>query len=168
MPSVPRGGAEIRTAGFRAAIILGWALFATSLMAACGGGGGGTGAPGIALGKDVCAECGMKVEDGRFTAALRDGNGVQVFDSIECAARAVRKRGGESGGEVWLADFDTGVLHREADMTVVLADYPSPMGGGFAAFADPVHASSEAAARGGVTGRLADAVRGSLRRERAP
>jgi hypothetical protein len=89
----------------------------------------------------------MTLADLHYAAAVRESGRVLAYDSIECLARARRKARGTVSDGIWIADFGTGALHPQSAMTVVRADYPSPMGGGFAAFADPAQARSEAEAR---------------------
>lgn len=164
-----------RTRSLRAVSVpaLGVALFVGPglvglLLAGCGGGGGAEGPPRIDFGTAVCAACGMTVRDPHYAAAAREGGATQVYDSIECLARARRQTGGTVSDAIWLPDFQTGDLHPQSHMTVVLADFPSPMGGGVAVFTDSVRARAEAEARGGVAGPLADLVSGSLRRSETP
>jgi len=151
----------------RSAAFLPWLLVFIALGAAGCGGKNSEGPPRLTAGEDVCAECGMTLGDLHYAAAMREGDRVLIYDSIECLARARRKAGGTVSDRIWMADFETVELHPQSAMTVVQAGYPSPMGGGFAAFADPAQARSEAAAKGGVTGTLADVVSGALQRTEA-
>ncbi len=136
------------------------------LAAGCGGGGGADGPPVLAMGTDRCAACSMAVSDARFAAAARLPDGTQLaYDAIECLVRDLRTRTGAAApAGTWLADLPTATLLPADVVTVVLADFASPMGGGYAAFADPAVAAAEAERRGGVAGPLDAFVAGTLRR----
>jgi hypothetical protein len=118
--------------------------------------------PSIAAGETVCASCGMTVRDLQYAAAVRESGTVRAFDAIECLLRDLRSRGGTVPADTWLADFSSKTLHRAATMTVVAAGYPSPMGGGYAAYQDGAEAQAAAASRGGVAGSLEDFATGRL------
>ncbi len=143
-----------------------WLILAMALLAGCGGGAGDDGQPVLKLGEDLCAACGMKVTDAKFAAAALTLEGASLaYDAIECLVRDLRTRRGEATPtQIWLPDLATGTLHPSAEMTVVLADFPSPMGGGYAAFSDSDRAAQEAAQRGGVAGELSAFVTGTLHR----
>lgn len=106
----------------------------------------------------VCHVCGMNADDLGFASLLRTPEGDKVFDAIECAVRHVRLH---PGGNVWLPDLPSGVLQPADSMRVVKANYPSPMGGGYAAFLDHDLAGREAAARGGVSATWQETVAGT-------
>ena len=118
------------------------------------------------MGHDVCVACGMAVSDPAFAAAARLADGtVLAYDAPECLVRDLRTRTGAAApAAVWLTDLPTATLRPAATMTLVLADFPSPMGGGYAAFADPLVAAAEAEQRGGVAAPLQDFVAGTARR----
>jgi nitrous oxide reductase accessory protein NosL len=122
--------------------------------------------PAVSLGKAVCETCGMTVTDARFAALAEEGGTLHTYDSIECLLRARRMSGAGLSGAIWLTDFDTRTLHPQSGVTVVRADYPSPMSAGYAAFADTAKARSEALARHGQMGSLAEALNGALERGR--
>ncbi|MBE0566858.1 MAG: hypothetical protein IH621_12910, partial [Krumholzibacteria bacterium] len=105
------------------------AVAAAVFLAGCGG-GTADGPPGLSGGDLRCTACGMAVADPRFAAAIRTtGGGVEAYDAIECLVRDLRTRTGERAPvETWLANLPTGALHPAEAMTVVLADFPSPMG----------------------------------------
>lgn len=162
-PSNPGTGAFVQW-------IRAWAVSALlcTLVPALSGCRAGDTAPGVAprlaLGRDVCATCGMTVSDAGFAAALRRPDGTVIpFDSIECLIMKLRDPQNPATGTVWLSDRSGGGLHPETSMTVVLAHYPSPMGKGYAAFLDPGFARSQAEARNGIAGPLKGFVDGSLR-----
>ncbi|MFN2370794.1 MAG: hypothetical protein ABR506_06515 [Candidatus Krumholzibacteriia bacterium] len=140
-------------------------LVAVALLAGCGG-GNADGPPDLSDADLRCTACGMAVTDPKFAAAIRTtGGGVEAYDSIECLVGDLRTRTGERApAGIWLSDLPSGELHPAAAMTVVLADFPSPMGGGYAAFLSAETAAAEAARRGGVAGPLAEFVAGNLRR----
>lgn len=124
-------------------------------------------APRIQAGQDVCRECGMTIQDARFAAARRSDSGTALYDSIECLVRACRRNGCEITDAIWIADLDGDGLHPQSSMTIVAANYPSPMGGGLAAFRDPERARAEARTRSGESGSFSDALGGRLRERRS-
>lgn len=134
----------------------------------CGGKDTGSeGVPTLNLGQDVCMACGMKVSAPLFAAVARDPDGETLaYDAIECLVRDLRtRRGDKAPSGIWLPDFAAGgELRPVAEMTVVLADFASPMGGGYAAFSDATRAATEATQRHGVAGKLEDFVAGTLQR----
>lgn len=144
------------------------ALVAVAVLAGCGG-RSGDGPPDLKTGDRRCAACGMAVANPRFAAAIRTADEkIAAYDAIECLVRDLRSRkGSRAPDEIWLADLPTGELQPAARMTVVLADFPSPMGGGFAAFLSPQTAVDEARRRSGVAGSLAQFVAGTLQRPRS-
>lgn len=123
------------------------ALAGTLALAA--GCGGGSGPPPIARGVP-CVTCGMAVQDLRFAAELERDGRWRVFDSIECLLREP-----PDGSAAWLSDYDTETLVRADSAWVVRGAFPSPMGGGLAAFRAREAAESVAAGTGGRVGRLA-------------
>lgn len=86
----------------------------------------------------TCAACGMTVEDLRFACTRRDVSDRRhpwhVYDSIECLAREAEP--GTAIRDVHAADYDQARLHRADSLWVVKGSFPSPMGGGLAAFLD--------------------------------
>ncbi len=149
--------------------ILGGALtlLLTAGFGGCGGGGEtADGPPELVMGDARCTACTMAVADPAFAAAARlDDGQVLAYDAIECLVRDLRSRSGaDAPTAIWVADLPSKTLRPAASMTVVLANFPSPMGGGYAAFADAGLAASEAEKRGGVAGPLEAFVAGTLRR----
>jgi hypothetical protein len=134
------------------------------LLGIAGCGGGGETPPVLVPGESVCAECGMTVGDLRFTAASRTEKGEAViFDDPGCLIRHLRRAGAGAGGPIWLAAYDEeGNLHSREEVTLVAADFPSPMASGFAAFLDPERAREEARLRDGVEGTLEAFVSGAV------
>ena len=118
--------------------------------------------PSIQMGKAVCETCGMTVNDARFAVLAEDGSTQHVYDSIECFLKGRRESGETSTSGIWIMDFDTQTLHPGAAVTIVKGDFPSPMGGGYAAFADASQARAQAEAHGGQLGTLTQALSGNL------
>lgn len=123
--------------------------------------------PIVHTGSAVCAECRMTVGDPAYAAVSRPDRGDdRVFDSIECALR-FRRRHPDEEARMWLVDLDSATLHPAERMTVVHADFPSPMGGGYGAFLDPDRADEEARVRGGTVGTFDAFVTGAASTRRA-
>jgi hypothetical protein len=103
-----------------------------------------------------CAACGMEVQDLRFACEREIGGSWRVYDAIECLVRdAGAAAARPATGDTWLADYDTQRLHAADSVWVVRGDFPSPMGGGFAAFRERAAADSIAAMTSGRVDRLA-------------
>ena len=98
-----------------------------------------------------CASCTMEIADLRFACARRADAAWRSYDSIECLIQDAAKT---AGGPAWLADYDTRGLHPADSLWVVKGGFPSPMGGGFAAFASRDAADRVAAETHGVTDRF--------------
>jgi nitrous oxide reductase accessory protein NosL len=120
-------------------------LALAALLAGCAA---AAGPPRITRG-DPCAVCGMAIQDLRYAAAREAGRTWRVYDSIECLLRE-----GAPGAAAWLPDYDSGTLHAADSMWVVRGDLPSPMGGGFVAFAARATADEVAARTRGRVDRL--------------
>jgi len=124
-------------------------IVVVALAAGCGR--PGTGVPVSIVGR-TCASCGMEVRNPRFAALTIAGGEVRTFDSIECALRdlsAPAARGATRRGVLYLADYESGGLHRSDSLWVLRATIPSPMGGGLAAFLHRPTAERIAAERAG-------------------
>lgn len=106
-------------------------------------------APAIRVG-EPCARCGMRIGDLRFACEAQDAHGWRQYDSIECLV------GDGVRGAVWLADYDTRALTPSESLWLVKGDFPSPMGGGLAAFRDRAAADDIASRTHGRVGRLAE------------
>ncbi len=115
------------------------------------------GPPRVALGTR-CVACSMDVADLRFACERRVGGRWRTYDAIECL---LRDAGGAPGAEAWLSDYDTRTLHPADSMWVVRGEFPSPMGGGFAAFTRRGAADSVATLTHGRVERLAAFASGS-------
>jgi nitrous oxide reductase accessory protein NosL len=144
-----------RAARARRAVL---ALALPTLLA--GAGCAPAGPPPIAAGAP-CGFCGMGIEDRRFACERPVGGRWRPYDSIECLLRDAARA---PGGAAFLADYDQAALHAAESLWVVRGDFPSPMGGGLAAFLDRAAADRVAAATRGRVGRLAafaDSLRGA-------
>jgi hypothetical protein len=84
----------------------------------------------------------MEVGDLGFACELARKDSVHVYDSIECLLRDHPA----TGDRVYLADYDTRALHPADSLWIVKGSFPTPMGGGLAAFLSR-HAADEVAAR---------------------
>jgi nitrous oxide reductase accessory protein NosL len=120
-------------------------LLAAALAIGCAGPQGPRPIP---LGAD-CDACGMAIHDLHYACENERDGRYRFYDSIECLIRA------RPGARAWLTDYDSRSLHAADSMWVVHAEIPSPMGGGFAAFADRAAAEEIARARAGRVDRLA-------------
>src|SRR5512143_1794765 len=95
----------------------------------------------------------MDAGNPRFACERLVGKAWRVYDSIECLLDDEAKT---PGGEVYLADYDTRALHAADSLWVARGSFPSPMGGGYAAFLSRAAADSIAAATRGRVGRFAE------------
>jgi nitrous oxide reductase accessory protein NosL len=89
----------------------------------------GSGPPAIKA-RTPCAECGMSITDLGFACERQVGRAWRRYDSIECLLQDAD----QGFGRAFLADYDTRALHAADSMWVVRGSFPSPMGGGYAAF----------------------------------
>jgi nitrous oxide reductase accessory protein NosL len=110
------------------------------------------GPPAIADGTP-CAACGMAVHDFHFACELETARGWRVYDSIECL---LRDAGPAPSAGVYLSDYDRRTLHRADSLWVVKGRFPTPMGGGLAAFLDRASAEAVAGQTLGRVGRIAE------------
>ena len=121
------------------------ALALTVALAGCAG----SGPPPIHVGS-ACTACGMSINDLGFACELGVARGWKQYDSIECLLRDA-----DTGtGRMFLADYDTHALHDVDSMWVVQGSFPSPMGGGYAAFLARPAADEIARRTGGRVARL--------------
>ena len=121
-----------------------------------------TGPPSLRLGRDLCAECGMMISDGRFAAGavMEDDAGRRehaVFDDPGCLLDALRSLpAGRHAEHLFVRDYATGEWVLLADAWVVTGSGArTPMGWGIIAFGD--RAAAEGAAKGAGRGRVARA-----------
>ena len=75
-----------------------------------------------------CTSCGMEIRDLRYACERRADRGWRRYDAIECLLRD------GVTAQAWLTDYDGATLHAADSMWVVKGSFPSPMGGGLAAF----------------------------------
>lgn len=127
-------------------------VLAVAVAALAGCGAGRSGPPRIALGTP-CAACGMRIQDLRFACERPVADGWRVYDSIECL---VGDTHGVAPTDAYLADYDSQTLHAVGSVWVVQGSFPSPMGGGYAAFVSREAADGIAAQSQGRVGRLQD------------
>jgi hypothetical protein len=93
----------------------------------------------------------MSIRDTHF-ACVRGSRGHYLqFDSIECLLRNGPARTGEL---IFLPDYDRAQLCLADTVWVVQGSFPTPMGGGFAAFATEASARDVGARTKGRVGRL--------------
>ena len=111
-------------------------------------------APHVQIGAP-CASCGMSIRDTHFACVRGSNGGYRQFDSIECLLRDGAPRHGES---IYLPDYDQSRLCLADSVWVVQGSFPTPMGGGFAAFATESSARDVGARTNGRVGRLQDFV----------
>ena len=92
----------------------------------------------------------MTMGDLRFACESGGTGGWRQYDSIECLVSDGPR------GPIWLADYDTRTLAPSESLWVVKGDFPSPMGGGLAAFRDRAAADDIASRTHGRVGRLGE------------
>jgi hypothetical protein len=102
----------------------------------------------------------MRVAELAFASERRLDGTWLPYESIECLIADAQKR---PGGTAYLPDYDTKALHAAAELWVVKGNFPSPMGGGFAAFADRAAAESLAVATSGTVDRFEGFLAGGTR-----
>jgi len=107
--------------------------------------------PHVAFGA-ACATCSMTITDARFACVRESNSRWRSYDSIECL---LRDAGGRAATGAWLADYDTRRLAPAESLWVVQGEFPSPMGGGYAAFAVRQAADDVARDAHGTVARLA-------------
>jgi nitrous oxide reductase accessory protein NosL len=111
-----------------------------------------SGPPAIADGVP-CVACGMPVHDLALACERKIAGGWRIYDSVECL---LRDAAATPGGASYLADYDRRALHAADSLWVVKGSFPTPMGGGLAAFLDRAAADTVAARTGGRVGRLGE------------
>ena len=100
-----------------------------------------------------CATCGMTIQDPKFACERVGAREIRQYDSIECLLRAGEPTASET---VFLSEYDEAALHLADSLWVVHGDFPTPMSGGLAAFADRSNAEQIARQTKGRIGRLAE------------
>ncbi|MEP7027579.1 MAG: hypothetical protein ABI960_03190 [Candidatus Eisenbacteria bacterium] len=127
---------------------------ALALPAALAAGCAGDAPPALHAGM-TCGRCGMSISQLEYACERRVDRGWKRYDSIECLLADEARRG---EGEAYLVDYDSRALHAVDSMWVVRGDFPSPMGGGYAAFLVRGAADEIAARTAGRVDRLAGFV----------
>ena len=107
--------------------------------------------PRVAFGTP-CTACSMTITDARFACVRLDGGRWKSFDSIECLLHDGRP----AESHVRLADYDTRRLVPAESLWIVHGEFPTPMGGGLAAFAGRQAAGQVAQETHGTVHRFAD------------
>jgi nitrous oxide reductase accessory protein NosL len=102
-----------------------------------------------------CASCGMAIQETHFACVRGSDGHYRQFDSIECLLRDGPARSGES---IYLQDYDEGRLCLADTVWVVQGSFPTPMGGGLAAFAAEASARDVGVRTNGRVGRLHEFV----------
>ena len=113
-------------------------IVAAVLLAACGTpASAADGPPEINYGRDICIECGMSIDDPRFAASYRLGDGTEkVFDDLGGLIMHAREHGELESATTWVHDFETEEWLEAADAFYVpTLGVASPMGHGILAFA---------------------------------
>lgn len=115
-----------------------------------------TGPPQLRLGRDQCIECGMIINEDRYSsAALVDaGRGREyfLFDDVGCMLDYQREHGDSAFIELFAHDASTRAWLTAREATFLLADSSAiltPMGSGIAAYADSAAAEAAQSACGG-------------------
>ncbi|MEA1904156.1 MAG: nitrous oxide reductase accessory protein NosL [Actinomycetota bacterium] len=117
------------------------------VSAACGAAATSTGPPEINLGRDICIECGMIIDDPRFAASYRLEDGTEkVFDDLGGLIIHGREAGELETASVWVSDFEEKVfVEAETAHFVPTLGVASPMGHGILAFSNMDRAMKAAA-----------------------
>jgi copper chaperone NosL len=117
-------------------------LALAAVLAACGRSKPGQ-PPVVRLGRDACARCGMVVSEARFGGGWVEDDGRSVVfddDSELLAALAERPRAKDAA---YVRDAGDGRWLRFSAAVLIRIDgLPTPMGSGYAAFADAAEADS--------------------------
>ena len=100
-----------------------------------------------------CAFCGMEVQDLSFACETMDGGKARIYDSIECLLRDDTAR----ARPTYLPDYDSRSLHEADSLWIVKGSFPTPMGGGVAAFLRHDAADEVALRAHGIVGRWSEA-----------
>ena len=118
--------------------ILRLAVGLSLLLAACATGEAAEGPPEINLGRDICIECGMIIDDPRFAAAYRTADGTEkLFDDLGGLLLYGSENDELEMAEVWVSDFEEeALIEAESAYFLPTAGVASPMGYGILAFGD--------------------------------
>ncbi|HXE71320.1 MAG TPA: nitrous oxide reductase accessory protein NosL [Candidatus Nitrosotenuis sp.] len=108
------------------------------------------GPPELRLGHDVCARCGMAIDEARFAAALVGQEEPRLFDDIGCLLESLREQPPPSPTRLWVHDFASGEwVEAGAAYYVLGVRVATPMGYALVAFAHREGALALALEKGG-------------------
>lgn len=129
------------------ALVIAFAL----VLPACGEGEGAPAPPAIALGRDMCVECGMIISDPAFAAAYEVDGADRIFDDIgDMVAYGLRTGELTATTPAWVHDQPTATwIEASAAWFVVDTGTATPMGHDLVAFAEYQAALSLADDHGG-------------------
>ncbi len=122
------------------------------ILGACGGTAGAQGPPDIAYGRDICVQCGMIINEERFSAAYTLDDGTEkVFDDLGGLLLHQRATGDTIDSKhTWVHDFRTVERVDVANAYFVATmSASSPMGHSILAFTDEERAVAFASEVGG-------------------
>ncbi len=127
------------------------ALALALLLGGCAG-ASATAVPEIELGRDICMECGMAIDEMRFAAVYRLGDGTErLFDDLGDLILHGRAAGELDDARIWVADFETEAWVAASEAFYVpTTGVTSPMGHGLLAFGDEGRAVATADLLGGA------------------
>lgn len=128
------------------------ALLLALLLLLAAGCSGAAGPRPIEIGAP-CASCGMEVRDLGFASEIVRAGAYRFYDSIECLLRDRPS----SRDAVYLPDYDSRALHAADSLWIVKGRFPSPMGGGLAAFVSRAAAEDVALRTEGRVGAWSEA-----------
>lgn len=135
------------------------ALLPLLAVAACGGPPEPpSGPPDLAYGQEMCARCGMSIDDPRFAAAMRvpggrRGQRLFVYDDLGEMFLDMAAREGTPPSETWVHDGTSGRWIEGRRARYVRGRISTPMGIGVEAYADAGAATRRA---GEVDGEVLD------------
>lgn len=115
--------------------------------------------PEIVYGRDVCARCGMIIEDARFASGYVTPDGEsRIFDDIGDMLTYQAEKG-ETVHAYWVHDYQTEAwLRAEEAFFVLAADIHTPMGYGLLALAEEGQATAVALRNNGRVVTFAELV----------
>jgi copper chaperone NosL len=128
-------------------VLVGLVIGLGLVTAACGG-DSDSGPPEIVEGRTQCDECQMVIDDVRFAASYRLGDGTEkTFDDIGDMLAQGQREGELAEAEIWVYDRESGepIPAEEASYVVSGGSVETPMGWGVVAFTAE-EAAHEAAA----------------------
>ena len=107
------------------------ALLFLPVIAAAGCGPRGDGPVPIHAGTP-CARCGMEIRSLKFACERVEAGRARCYDALECLRAGERAN---PAGRAYVPDYDSERLLPLDSVWVAHGRFPTPMGGGFAAFA---------------------------------